>query len=335
MTLRLTQLQHPHYGRRVARVDEPQLIFLTGPVSVYELASMAMRNNVTLAEQIDACTSGESVDYESIYAGTSDWKLLPAYDQPDDVNRCMVSGTGLTHRASAQNRQAMHDAGEQATLTDSMKMYQWGEAGGRPASGQVGVQPEWFYKGNGTILRAHGHALEIPAYGDDGGEEPEVAGAYLIDVQGTPRRIGFTTGNEFSDHVMEKKNYLYLAPSKIRSCAIGPELVITDTFGAVSGEVRVVRDEEPIWHKSIASGEANMAHSLANLEYHHFKYANHRVPGQAHVHFYGADAFSFGENVLLQDGDRMEVRWEGMGRTLRNQLRQHPDDADFFRVSAL
>ncbi len=52
-----------------------------------------------------------------------------------------------------------------------------------------------------------------------------------------------------------------------------------------------------------------MAHSLANLEYHHFKYANHRVPGQAHVHFYGADAFSFGEDVRLQDGDRMEVRW--------------------------
>lgn len=232
MTLRLTQLHHPHYGRRVARVDEPQLIFLTGPVSVYELASMAIRNATTLTEQIDACTSGESVDYESIYVGTSDWKLLPAFDHPDDVNRCMVSGTGLTHRASAQNRQAMHDAGAQATLTDSMKMYQLGEAGGRPAAGQAGVQPEWFYKG-------------------------------------------------------------------------------------------------------IATGEANMAHSLANLEYHHFKYANHRIAGQAHLHFYGADTFSFGENVRLQDGDYMEVRWEGMGRPLGNPLRQSTADAGFFRVTAL
>ncbi len=113
------------------------------------------------------------------------------------------------------------------------------------------MQPEWFYKGNGSVLRAHGEVLEIPAYGDDGGEEPEVAGAYLIDTQGTPRRIGFTTGNEFSDHVMEKKNYLYLAPSKIRSCAIGPELVVTDTFEAMAGEVRIVRNEEPIWQTAL------------------------------------------------------------------------------------
>ena len=335
MIRRLTQLQHPRYGRRVARVDEPQLIFLTGPVSVYELAWMAIRNDTTLTEQIDACTSGETVDYESIYAGTSEWKLLPSFDHPEDVNRCMVSGTGLTHLASAQNRQAMHDAGAQAALTDSMKMYQLGEEGGRPAAGQAGVQPEWFYKGNGSVLRAHGAALEIPAYANDGGEEPEVAGAYLVDAQGTPRRIGFTTGNEFSDHVMEKKNYLYLAPSKIRSCAIGPELVVTDTFGAIEGEVQIIRNQQPVWRKAIATGEANMAHSLANLEYHHFKYANHRVPGQAHLHFYGADAFSFGENVRLQGGDYMEVRWEGMGRPLSNPLRQNTADAGFFRVAAL
>ena len=51
-----------------------------------------------------------------------------------------------------------------------------------------------------------------------------------IDRKGHPVRIGFTTANEFSDHVMEKKNYLYLAPSKLRGCAIGPELLIDDFF---------------------------------------------------------------------------------------------------------
>ena len=31
-------------------------------------------------------------------------------------------------------------------------------------------------------------------------------------------------GNEFSDHRFEKKNYLNLAGSKLRTCSIGPEL---------------------------------------------------------------------------------------------------------------
>ena len=76
------------------------------------------------------------------------------------------------------------------------------------------MPPEWFYKGPGTILRAHGDPLSIPPYGEDGGEEPELAGAYIIDETGSPRRVGIMMGNEFSDHKIEKKNYLYLAVSE-------------------------------------------------------------------------------------------------------------------------
>jgi hypothetical protein len=201
-----------------------------------------------------------------------------------------------------------------------MKMYLWGVEGGHPENGGIGIQPEWFYKGNGSVLRAHGSDLEIPPYGNDGGEEPELAGVYLNDVYGKPWRIGFTTANEFSDHIMERKNYLYLAPSKIRNCAIGPELVVTSNFGDIHGEVSIVREGDTLWKKAINTGERNMAHSLANLEYHHFKYANHRLPGQGHVHFFGADAFSFGAGIELQENDVMQVDWEGMGRPLRNVL---------------
>ena len=140
---------------------------------------------------------------------------------------CFISGTGLTHKASAENRNNMHDKQAAGQLTDSMEMYLWGEEGGKPGTGKIGVQPEWFFKGNGTGLKGHSQTLEIPAYADDGGEEPEIAGIYLISDTGTPYRLGFTQGNEFSDHVMEKKNYLYLAPSKIRECfhrpRTGPE----------------------------------------------------------------------------------------------------------------
>jgi hypothetical protein len=64
----------------------------------------------------------------------------------------------------------------------------------------------------------------------------------------------------------------------------------------------------------------NMAHSLANLEHHHFKYNQHRQPLQAHVHFFGADAFSFGAGISLQSDDEMKVHWAGMGRALLNPI---------------
>jgi hypothetical protein len=200
-------------------------------------------------------------------------------------------------------------------------MYQWGLEGGRPEAGCVGVAPEWFYKGCGTILRAHGEPLEVPGFGLDGGEESEVAGVYVIDPEGKPKRVGFTLANEFSDHKMEEKNYLYLAPSKLRTCSIGPELIINGEFDDARGAVRILREGKPVWSKAFATGEKNMCHTLANLEHHHFKYAAHRRPGDAHVHFFGADAFSFGDGVELQDGDVMEIELVGFGNPLRNPIK--------------
>jgi hypothetical protein len=162
--------------------------------------------------------------------------------------------------------------------------------------------------------------LHIPDFAGDGGEEPEIAGVYIVDPAGRPWRVGLTAANEFSDHVMEKQNYLYLAPSKLRNCAIGPELVIGCPFDNIAGKVGIRRMGDSVWTATIHTGEKNMAHSLANLEHHHFKYREHRIPFQAHIHFFGADAFSFAGGFPLGNGDLMEIEWAGMGRPLRNPL---------------
>ncbi len=177
-----------------------------------------------------------SLDYDEVYSLKSDWSFLPSFDHPDEPARCLVSGTGLTHLASAANRDAMHAA---ATITDSMRMYNLGVEQGRPAPGETGAAPEWFYKGNGTILRGHGAPLAVPSFAGDGGEEPELAAVYVIDLKGTPRRLGMTPANEFSDHQIEKQNYLYLAHSKLRTCAIGPELILDPDFSLVAGTVTI------------------------------------------------------------------------------------------------
>jgi hypothetical protein len=297
---------------------------------VYELAR-ATRG--PLPAYAGSLTGDERLDYDAVWEGRSEWRILPPIDHPSEPARCLVTGTGLTHLKSAANRDAMHAA--TAQVTDSMRMYQWGVDGGRPPAGTIGVAPEWFYKGSGLVLRTHNDPLDVPSYAEDGGEEPEIAGVYIVDSEGTPRRLGLAQGNEFSDHQFERRNYLYLAGSKLRNCAIGPELVVDADFQDVSGEVAIERGGRTLWSKPIRSGEAAMCHSLANIEHHHFKFEGHRRPGDVHVHFFGADAFSFGEGIQLQDGDVMQVRFEGLGRPLRNPLRLLPKEQRLWSATPL
>src|SRR5574341_111237 len=329
--MRLIQLINSYGERHVCPVENDRLRLIGNLASVYALAQAALPNEATLAAGVNRYLTSDELDYDEIYAGRSAWRILPPIDHPDEPARCIVSGTGLTHKGSAANRQAMHAA--DTAPTDSMRMFQWGLEGGRPAPGQVGVSPEWFYKGPGTILRAHGEPLEVPPYAEDGGEEGELAGVYLIDATGAPRRLGMTIGNEFSDHRTEKKNYLYLATSKLRTCAIGPELALDPDYSSVPGEVSIERDGATMWSKPILTGDAAMSHSLANMEHHHFKHDAHRRPGDLHIHFFGAAALSFGDGVELNAGDVMQVSFAGFGRPLRNPVRLSRSEETLVGVS--
>lgn len=307
--------------RRVGVVDDSNLRLLDPRYSsIYDLAWKAIEESSTMEGLVPSCLSADVVNYDEVYSGQSEWRFLPSFDHPTDAAHCLVSGTGLTHKASAKNRAAMHKTAD-AEATDSFRMFKMGLEAGNPAPGEIGVQPEWFYKGDGSMLKGHRDTLTIPSYGDDGGEEPEVAGVYIVGGDGEPYRVGLSVANEFSDHIMEKKNYLYLAPSKLRQCAIGPELVVGDTsFENIPGKVSIQRNGSTVWSSDIWTGRTNMSHSVANLEHHHFKYAAHRRPGDVHIHFFGADAFSFGEGVALEAGDRMEVSFPLFGRPLHNFL---------------
>jgi hypothetical protein len=323
--------------RRVAIVDGGQLKLLhgAGSESVYALAKKAIEGCERLTAVVENACGDQSIDYESVYEGSSPWRLLPSFDHPDEFSRCLVTGTGLTHKASAEHRAAMHQQGA-AGITDSARMYRLGIEGGNPRPGEIGTPPEWFYKGNGSILRGHGADLSVPEFAGDGGEEPEIAGAYIISASGEPFRAGFTVANEFSDHKTEKVNYLYLAPSKLRECSIGPELTIGDVeFEDVPGTVGIIRNGGAIWSTQVWTGQKNMCHSVRNLEHHHFKYEAHRHPADAHIHFFGADAFSFGAGLMLEDGDIMEVSFPLFGRPLRNRIRLSKGPEALVTVKAL
>ncbi|MGH6915095.1 MAG: GguC protein, partial [Geminicoccales bacterium] len=243
---RLVQLIDSEAGRLLCLVDEPFLRVLREYSTVYDLALAALAAGDRLGAFARAHVGSVSIRYDAVGDGAGGGlRFLPAIDHPSEPARCHISGTGLTHRRSVDTRQAMH--GADVAVTDSQRMYDLGVAGGRPEPDAVGVAPEWFYKGNGLILRGHEEPLVMPAHAEDGGEEPELAGVYVIDRGGVPRRIGMAAGNEFSDHELERRNYLYLAPSKLRMCALGPELVLDPDFADVRGEVAIERDGGVLW----------------------------------------------------------------------------------------
>jgi hypothetical protein len=332
---RLIQIQKQDgRERRVALVEEPHLRLLGEVSSIYALTQVAISAGIKLSDAARQRATQDLLEYDGIYGGDSEWHILPAIDHPEESARCLVSGTGLTHLGSARDRQSMHTSAAELE-TDSMKMFRWGIEAGRPSPGHIGTAPEWFYKGTGSSLHAHGEPLDVPAYAEDGGEEAEIAGIYLIGPDGEPRRIGMSTGNEFSDHQFEKHNYLNLASSKLRTCALGPELVVNADFQSVPGEATISRGEKIVWTKKIRTGEAEMCHSLGNIEHHHFKYEAHRRPGDVHVHFLGADCLSFGEGIEIADGDVMQVKFDGFGRALRNPMRVDKASPTLVRVVAL
>ncbi|MBD9373178.1 GguC protein [Rhizobium sp. ARZ01] len=290
-----------------------------GAASLHALAMEAADGGKSLKAVIEAHGFGDTVDLEKAYA---EGRLLSPITHPDPAH-LHLTGTGLTHLGSAATRDAMHKKTSEAaaeTLTDSMKMFKMGLEGGKPKPGEKGVQPEWFYKGNGTQAVAPGAALTSPSFAEDGGEEPEMAGIYVISSEGIPFRIGFAVANEFSDHVTERVNYLWLAHSKLRQASFGPEIRVGNAPEDIRGTSRILRDGKVLWEKPFLSGEANMSHTFANLEYHHFKYGLFRQPGEVHVHMFGTATLSFGEGIRTQEGDVFEIGADGFGLPLRNPL---------------
>ncbi len=282
---RLVQILHEDYGRRVALVDGDALQLLSTFRTTYAFAMAAIETGTPLRDLISSDLAGIALDYNDVHALGSGWRFLPSFDHPQDLARCLVSGCANPH----------------------------GEADG-PDS------PPWFYKGNGMHLRAHGETLPVPEWAASGAEEAELAAVYLIDPEGIPRRIGLTPGNEFADPALAAADPRLLAHSKLRACAVGPELVLDAVFDDVRGRVAVARDGEAIWRRDIRTGAANARFPLAEIERHLFRYEAHRIPGDCHVHFLGGSVSSYSGGVRLADNDEVLIEFQGFGRALRNRI---------------
>lgn len=318
--MHLIQFEDTNNNRRVGKVDGPNIHAVRGASTTRLLALDAIGAGIGIAEEVARRGTDDVFEYDALL---SKGKVLPPLDHVDPAH-CMIAGTGLTHLASAAARSQMHEKVSQddANLTDTMRMFKWGLEGGRPEPGKIGVQPEWFYKGDGSIVVRPGADFLIPDFATDHGEEPEVVGLYVVGPDRVPYRLGYAIGNECTDHVMEKKSYLYLAHSKLRACSFGPELRVGTLPGHVEGVAKIARGKSVLWEKPFVSGEDNMCHTLANIEYHHFKYDEFLRPGDVHVQYFGTSVASFADGILATEGDLFEISIPLLGKPLRNGLRR-------------
>lgn len=206
-------------------------------------------------------------------------RVLAPVDHPDPAH-CIITGTGLTHLGSASARDGMHKklSGAKEELTDSLR---YSSSASKAASRRRRARPACSPNGS-TRATAHGSSARasrcrslLRARRRRGAG---TGGPLLHDGKGRPVRLGFALGNEYSDHVTERQNYLYLAHSKLRHSSIGPEMVVGKIPASIEGMSRILHGGQVIWEKPFLTGEANMSHTLANLEYHHFKYDGFRRP---------------------------------------------------------
>jgi hypothetical protein len=317
MALRLLQHCGEDERRSVIAAEGEEAWLVPDGETVRALAWRAIEAGRSLAEIVGTLGRGMRINPAAELAAG---RIFAPIDH-DDPAHLTMSGTGLTHLGSAEGRDKMHrTAAEGGTLTDSMRIFLEGLEGGKPAPGETGCQPEWFYKGDGSQLVGPGAPLTMPAFARDGGEEPELAGIYLIGPDGTPFRLGLCLANEFSDHATERHNYLWLAHSKLRPAALGPELLVGALPDHIEGISRIRRGDGVLWEKPFLSGEANMSHSIANLEGHQFKYAQFRRPGDVHVHFFGTATLSFSDAIQTEPGDMFEIEAAPFTLPLSNPL---------------
>ena len=164
--MRLAQFVDETGKRALAVTVRGESRLVKGARTTLGLAQQAIESGLSLRKLIADRGVGKPVD---LLRALKERRLLPPIDHRDPAH-VLVTGTGLTHLGSAEGRDRMHkDLSDPSKLTDSMRMFKLGLEGGKPGKGETGVQPEWFYKGDGSIIVAPEGGLPSPAFALDGG----------------------------------------------------------------------------------------------------------------------------------------------------------------------
>jgi len=289
------------------------IVCFKNPGSLYDFFT----HHISMGEDIERSINNELGNKIVSYSDLLFNRQIQIPVAPTDLSHCHVSGVGLTHSSSVLIGSKSNN------LTDVERVHLAGLEQGKPNKMQLGARPAWFYKGNGNLLRPTGEILDIPLLAKGVGEEAELVAIYIIDKNRVPRRVGFSLGNEFSDHLLEKENLYYLPQAKMLNCSVGAEIFPGELPNNMKGKIEILNKEEELtWGVDIETGWSKLIHSLENIENYAFQNAIFCMPGDVHYLFLGSDKLSFSDGVVLNDGDQIKIYGNLFSFPLVNKIRK-------------
>jgi hypothetical protein len=286
--MRLVQYRESGGHRAVAVLDRAppaEARRVQDAENTYELALEAMETGKSLVETVRAHGTDAAIDLDQV---GRDGRLLPPLEHPVPT-RCWITGSECTPRGGSED----------------------GSADAKAAA--------WFFRGNGATLVGSGLPLHQPEFGLGAAQRPAVVGLYVIADDGTPCRLGWALGNDFTDDRLQGLGPGHAAQARLRASAVGPELLFGDLPREVSGTARLRRGNQVVEEIPFAAGQAQLAQSVATLEANHFRYPMFRRPGDVHLHFLvgGQPA---GTGMGAEPGDVFEITTPAFWLTLANPL---------------
>ncbi len=133
--MRLAQLIDDKGKRALAVTARGESRLVKNARTMLGLALQAIDLGVPLRKLIADRGVGKPVD---LARALKEGRVLTPIDHKDPAH-VFVTGTGLTHLGSAEGRDQMHrDLADPTKLTNSMRMFKLGLAGGKPGKGEDG-----------------------------------------------------------------------------------------------------------------------------------------------------------------------------------------------------
>jgi 2-dehydro-3-deoxy-D-arabinonate dehydratase len=168
-------------------------------------------------------------------------------------------------------------------------------------------RPELFFKATPHRVVGHGQPMSLRQDSTWMVPEPELVLAF----SSGGALLGYTIGNDLSCRDIEAENPLYLPQAKIfNTCAaLGPALLLTDSFPSPDTEIRISIERDGSQVFSGTTKIAAMKQSFANLQEHLFRH--NTFPNGCYL--MTGTGIVPDDDFALRVGDRSTIMVEGVG----------------------
>ena len=228
---------------------------------MYALAREAIAASVSLEETRDAPGHQRRATRSGAAAHR---QAGPGAHRSPGHARIWLTGTGLTHLGSAEARDRMHAKAQAADASDSMKMFRMGLEGGKMQGEGPGVQPEWFYKGDGSRTGRARIAAALAALSPWTAARSRKSPASTSSAM-TARRIGSVSPWPMNSPITSW-NGRTTCIWRIRSCGRRqsvPSCCSASCRAASGGTARVSRHGAVLWEEAFPHGRRQHVASRA------------------------------------------------------------------------